>query len=154
MLSFTNPNKAWVMDELDRLISRWSEWNDFVQALEVSPDYNPQTCTEAVMDGFANLRKHDILRQKTLVFIANNFDGYDFILAKWPQPPHESNIDRLMHRVPVWLHRLQMLKESSDYAQVPDGFWKGKGKELVDAISSTPEKAVDIAASYLRNPLG
>jgi hypothetical protein len=39
------------------------------------------------------------------------------------------------------------------YARVTDGYWKSKGKELVDkVVETTPDKAVDIAASYLKNP--
>ena len=42
-----------------------------------------------------------------------------------------------------------------DYVRVPDGFWKERGKEIVEVISrSGAEKAVDLAASYLKNPLG
>jgi len=38
--------------------------------------------------------------------------------------------------------------------RVTEGFWKSKGKELVDkVIATTPEKAAAIAESYLKNPL-
>ena len=48
-----------------------------------------------------------------------------------------------------------MLQACLEYARVPDGFWKEKGKELVSAITkSAPEKAVEIAAAYLKNPMG
>jgi hypothetical protein len=41
-----------------------------------------------------------------------------------------------------------------EYARVPDGFWKSRGKQLVEAVAKVgPEKAAEIAASYLKNPM-
>ena len=40
-----------------------------------------------------------------------------------------------------------------DYILVPEGYWKEQGKQLVNIITkSTAEKAVDVAASFLKNP--
>jgi hypothetical protein len=42
-----------------------------------------------------------------------------------------------------------------DYVLVPEGYWKEKGKEFLSVLSkSTAEGAVDVAASFLKNPLG
>lgn len=153
VLSISNPNKAWVSKELDKLLVEWTTWNDVCQNLGDSPDFNPQTCTEAIKDGYANLRKHEVLREKTLVFMRNHFNGAEFVLENWSTHPHEDNTSRLKEKVPTWIHRLEILKASMDYVLVPDGFWKTKGKELVDTLSKTSaEKAVDVAASFLKNP--
>ena len=154
VLSISNPNKAWVCSELDKLIHEWKVWDEYCQNLGDSPDYNPQTCSEAIKDGFANRKKHEVLREKTLVFMRNHFNGAEFILENWKSHPHESNTSRLKHVVPNWVHRLEILKASMEYVIVPEGYWKSKGKELIDTLSKTSaEKAVDIAASYLKNPL-
>jgi len=154
-LAIVNTNKAWCVKEVDKLLDDWRSWDQFVQNLADSPDFNPSTSTEAIKDGWDNLKKHEILREKTLVFLRNNFTGHEFILEKWPNHPHENVTSRLRKRVPGWIHRLEMLQATLEYARVPDGFWKEKGKELVTAIAKkAPEKAAEIAAAYLKNPMG
>lgn len=153
IFSIANPNEAWVVQELDNLHNEWADWVEVAQNLEDSPDYDPQTCSEAIKDGFANRRKHDIIREKTLVFIGNNFSGYGFLFENWPPHPHEDNTSRLAKIIPSWIHRLETLSASIEYARVPDGFWKQKGKQLVDeVVKAAPDKAVEIATSYLKNP--
>ncbi len=155
VLAITNPNKAWVCEEINNLIKEWSEWNEYCQNLEDSPDFDQQTCTEAIKDGFENIQKHEILREKTLVFMRNHFTGSEFVLENWTSHPHEDNCSRLKNKVPYWIHRLEILKASMDYVLVPDGYWKVRGKEFLDTLSkSTADNAIDIAASYLKNPLG
>lgn len=155
VFAITNPNKAWVSEEIDKLIREWETWNDYCQKLGDSPDYNSQTCTEAIKDGHINRRKHEILREKTLVFIRNHFSGSEFVLEKWPQHPHEDNTSRLRNIVPHWIHRLEILKASMEYVQVPDSYWKARGKEFLETLSkSTTENAIEVATSYLKNPLG
>lgn len=156
-LAITNPNKVWVVENFENLLNEWKVWNVYVQTLpneQDSPDYVAGSCADCIKDGRINLDKHQILREKTLVFLRNNFSGYEFILKDWKSHPHEHTLDRLYKRVPRWIYNLEMLQASLPYAHVPEGFWKQKGKDLVDLITSTlPEKAVDIAASYLKNPL-
>ncbi|MCK5179371.1 MAG: hypothetical protein KAR32_07560 [Candidatus Omnitrophica bacterium] len=155
IFSITNPNKVWVSEQIDKLIKEWKDWNSFCQDLGDSPEYDPNTCSAAIKDGWENIKKHEILREKTLVFLRNHFSGGEFILEKWPFHPHEDVTSRLRNKVPSWIHRLEILKASMDYVRVPDGFWKERGKEIVEVISrSGAEKAVDLAASYLKNPLG
>jgi hypothetical protein len=151
ILTLTNPNKGWVVNELGKLQGEWAIWLETVRHLPDSPDYNPQTCSEAIKDGFANRRSHDVLREKTLVFIGNNISGYAFIFENWPSYPHEDNAGRLVNIVPSWIHRLEILFACIEYARVPDSFWKAKAKQLVDeVIKTTPDKAVDIAAAVLK----
>ncbi|WP_299146014.1 hypothetical protein [uncultured Tateyamaria sp.] len=155
-VAITNPNKAWVSSEVDKLIAEWSEWANFCTMLATepdSPDYNPQTCSEAIKDGRENLQKHKILREKTLVFLRNHFSGSEFILDGWYDHPYESVTSRLSDRAPYWLHRLEVLKASMGYFQLPDGFWQGQGKKFLEALSdATAEGAIDVAKSWLRNP--
>src|SRR5262249_28481233 len=80
------------------------------------------------MDGFATRQPHEILRQKTLVFIGNNFSGYSFLFEYSPTHPHENNI-ALAKIVPGWIQRLNAQLACIEYALVPDGFWKRTGKE-------------------------
>ena len=155
IFAIANPNKGWVVAELDKLRKEWADWLAVARELPVSPDYDPNVGSEAVMDGFDNLRKQDTLREKTLVFIGNNFSGYAFLFENWPSHPHEDVTSRLANRIPSWMHRLETLAASIEYARVPDSYWKEKGKELVDqVVKTTPKKAIDIAASYLKNPMG
>jgi len=154
-LEITNPNKAWVAKELDSLLIEWERWKKETQNLKDSPDYTQYTCTEAIKDGWGNIKKHEILREKSLVFLRNNFIGYEFIVVSWPSHPHEGNTSRLREKVPVWIHRFEMLKASIGYAHVPDNFWNEQGKNLVEKIAyMAPEKAAEIATAYMKNPLG
>lgn len=155
VFAIVNPNKAWVCEELDKLIGEWAVWNEHCQGLGDSPDYNPQTCSEAIKDGWENRRKHEVLREKTLVFMRNHFSGAEFVLKQWSPHPHESVTSRLREIVPNWIHRLEILKASMDYVRVPEGYWKSQGKELLETLSrSTAENAIEVAASFLKNPLG
>ena len=153
IFSITNSNKGWVVQELDKLRDEWARWLEVAQNLGESSDYDPRTHTESIKDGFVNRRRHYVLREKTLVFIGNNFSGYEFLFMKWPPYPHEDCTSRLANIIPSWIHRLETLSSSIEYARVPEGFWKEKGKQLVDeVVKAAPEKAAEIAASYLKNP--
>jgi len=47
------------------------------------------------------------------------------------------------------------MKASMNYVLVPESYWKEQGKEFLKVLSkSTAEGAVDVAASFLKNPLG
>lgn len=154
IFSIANPNKGWVVKELDKLRKEWADWLDVAQSLNDSSDYNPETCAECIKDGRDNIRKHAVLREKTLVFIGNQFGGYEFLFEDWPDHPHEDNLSRLRVIVPTWIHRLEKLTACIEYARLPDGFWTTKGKQLVDKIIQVgPEKGAELATSWLKNPL-
>ena len=108
-LSITNPNKAWVCEQIDSLIKEWEEWNEFSQNISDSSDFDPQTCSEAIKDGYENIKNHEILREKTLVFLRNHFSGSEFVLDNWNSHPHESNTSRLKSKIPTWIHRLEII---------------------------------------------
>ena len=158
VLAISNPNKAWVSAEIDRLLDEWEEWFEYCLALSKahdSLDYDPKTCSDAVKDGFANIKQHELLREKTLVFLRNHFSGAEFIYKSWPRHPHEDVTGRLAQRVPVWIHRIEILKASMDYVLVPEGFWQEQSKKFLETLSrSTADGAIDVAKSYLKNPLG
>lgn len=41
-----------------------------------------------------------------------------------------------------------------DYVLVPESYWKGQGKKFLGNLSqATAENAIDVAASYLKNPM-
>jgi hypothetical protein len=151
-----NPNKPWIMKEIDKLLQEWQEWLEFAQELAAQPDspeYHPNTCAEVIKDGRENIRKHELMREKTLVFMRNNFSGYEFVLEKWPSHPHEDNLSRLQSKIPGWIHKLELLKASMNYVIVPESFWRERGKDLIKKITDlAPEKALDIVTSYLKNP--
>lgn len=152
-LTITNPSKAWVVAQLDRLLKEWESWRQESETWGVSPDYRPNSCAEAIKDGFENRRRHEVLREKTMVFISNNFSGYEFLFANWPSHPHEDNLSRIRDIAPGWQHRLNTLAACVEYARVTDGFWKEKGKQLADTIIKVgADKGGDIAASWLKNP--
>lgn len=157
ILAIRNPNKAWVSQELEKLIDEWKVWEAYCKELLAksdSPDYDPNTCSEAIKDGHQNRRKHELLREKTLVFLRNHFSGAEFVYSNWRSHPYESSTERLSNLAPVWVHRLEILRASMGYVQVPDGFWGLQGKKLLESLSkSTSEGAIEVAKSYLKNPL-
>lgn len=151
--AIANPNKPVVVQELDKIRKEWAAWLEFGKGLGVSSEFDPSTCTECIKDGYENLRKHEVLREKTLVFIGNNFTGYRFLFENWPRPPHEDSTSRIARKAPGWIQRLDTLAAAIEYARVPDGYWKARGKDLVGAITKAgPEKAIDVATSFLKNP--
>lgn len=150
-LEITNPNSGRVVEQLNDLLNQWRAWLVEAKELPDSPDYDPQTCAEVIKDGWDNIHKHERIREKTLVFLSNNFAGYEFLLSNWPNHPHESNLDRKRKVIPTWIHRLETLADCVEYAKVPDGYWKARGKQVVEAIAGKgPEKAADIIATVLK----
>ena len=84
----------------------------------------------------------------------DSIQGHNFMLSNEYEEPFERNDLRLRVKVPHRIRELKILMASLEYALVPDGFWMERGKILVETITGkAPEKAVEIAASWLRNPL-
>jgi hypothetical protein len=153
VLSFTNPNRAYVVAELDSLRDEWVTWQREAESWGDSEDFRPGETDVALKDGWENIRKHGVLREKTLTFIGNNFTGYGFLFEDWPRPPHEYNLGRRREAIPGWIHRLDKLAACIEYARAPDGYFKAKAKQLTDKmIEVGPERAVDFIAAALRNP--
>jgi hypothetical protein len=38
-----NPNKAWVSEEIEKIIKEWKDWNDYCQNLIDSLEYDANT---------------------------------------------------------------------------------------------------------------
>lgn len=151
-LAITNGNRDWVLTEFQKLHEEWKAWEQHVALLEDQP-YNRNTQSEVFADGEDNMRKHTILQAKTLTFLNNNFAGHGFLSGF--DGTHIDRTDlRLKVRVKHRLLELDVLQASVPYAKLPEAFWKQKGKELIEHLSrKTGDSAVDVAASYLKNPL-
>lgn len=153
VLALTNPNRGWVVKELDKLKAEWADWFKESESWTDYPEFDRNTMAESMKDGPQNHRRHEVLREKTVTFIGNNFTGYGFLFANWPQPPHETNQDRLRNVIPDWQRRLNTLAGAIEYARVPDGFWTERGKELITTLAKVgPEEGAKIAGGWLKNP--
>jgi hypothetical protein len=151
-IAITNPNHAWVVSEFEKLSAEWLSWHNEVVRIQDHP-YDRNTQSEVLADGEDNMRKHDILQAKTLTFLKNNIIGHGFISGFDGEGIDRTDL-RLQVRVKHRMHELDMLRVCLEYAKVPDSFWKQKGKELVEKLlKKSGDAAVDIAASYLRNPM-
>ena len=151
-VEITNPNRAWVVSEFEKLYAEWVSWQAKVAQIVDQP-YDCNTRSEVFADGENNMRKHDVLQTKTLTFLNNNIKGHGFIDGF--DGTHIDRTDlRLRIRVKHRMHQLDMLRASLKYAKVPEAFWKQKGKELVEILlKKSGDAAVDVAASYLKNPM-
>jgi hypothetical protein len=83
ILALINPNEKWVVKELDRLIEEWRSWQDEVSKIQVPPR-NPllPRPDDILADGEDNIRQHNVLQEKTLVFLDNNIEGHGFIYGR------------------------------------------------------------------------
>jgi hypothetical protein len=151
-VEITNPNRAWVVSEFEKLYAEWVSWQAEVAQIVDQP-YDHNTQSEVFADGEDNMRKHDVLQAKTLTFLNNNIKGHGFIDGF--DGTHIDRTDlRLRIRVKHRMHQLDILRASLEYAKVPEAFWKQKGKELVEILlKKSGDSAVDVAASYLKNPM-
>ena len=151
-VEITNPNRAWVVSEFEKLYAEWVSWQAEAAQIVDQP-YDSNTRSEVFADGEINMRKHDVRQAKTLTFLNNNIEGHGFIDGF--DGTHIDRTDlRIRIRVKHRMHQLDMLRASLEYAKVPEAFWKQKGKELVEILlKKSGDAAVDVAASYLKNPM-
>ena len=150
-LAVKNPNKSWVVKELCKLIDEWVAWQKEVDQIQ-DHAYDPNTQLDVFADGEENMEKHDILQAKTLTFLNNNIEGHGFIKGFDGRSCDRTDL-RLQHRVKHRLKQLKILQACLQYAEVPDSFWKKKGKELVEKIANLPaDVAAQVASEWLKNP--
>jgi hypothetical protein len=151
-LRITNPRPDWVRKELAKLLEEWEAWAKEVDLIQDHPIPDGYA-SEVFKDGKQNMLKHDVLQEKTRVFLDNNIEGHNFIRGFEGNRIDRTDL-RLKIRVEHRLADLHTLNGALQYALVPDGFWKEQAKELLDRIKQkAPDAAIDILASYLKNPM-
>ena len=119
-LAFRNPNKEWVVKELDALICEWRGWQKEVEKLGEDP-YNPVDPRPGriLADGEENIQRHKILQAKTLEFLENNNADHGFINGR--DGTHVDRTDlRLKFRVKHRLDELDELRACLEYAEEPN----------------------------------
>jgi hypothetical protein len=150
-LALTNPNKKRVTKELDALIDEWHVWQKEVAEIRV-PARNPldPKPDNILADGEANIQKHNVLQEKTLVFLDNNIEGHGFIYGRDGTKIDRTDL-RLDIRVKHRVNDLQVLRACIEYAKVPEAYWKTTAKEMLERIAGkAPDVAIDVAAKYLQ----
>ena len=152
-IEIVNPNRAWVVAEFEKLYGEWLAWKQQVDAIVDQP-YDRNTQSDVFADGMHMMRKHKVLQAKTLTFLNNNIKGHNFIRG-FDGRHIDRNDLRLRIRVEHRIEDLEIFRACLEYAKVPEAFWKQKGKELVEKLlKKSGDAAVDVAASYLKNPMG
>ena len=151
-LRITNPRHDWVRDEFKKLLAEWEAWEKEVDQIEDHP-IPEGLASDVFKDGKANIRKHQILQEKTRTFLDNNVEGHNFILGF--DGNHIDRTDlRLKLRVEHRLDELCVLDAALTYAILPEGYWTTKAKEVMDQLADkAPEQALNILGSYLENPM-
>ncbi|MDP3258961.1 MAG: hypothetical protein Q8M34_00050 [Thermodesulfovibrionales bacterium] len=151
-LEFINPNKAWVVKELEKLFAEWAVWQNEVSKIVDQP-YDTRRQSEVFADGEENMESHEILQAKTLTFLNNNIKGHGFIKGFDGHSCDRTDL-RLKIRVKHRIQQLRILLASLQYANVPESYWKEKSKELVQSIvNKGTDAAIEIATKYLKNPM-
>jgi hypothetical protein len=150
-LALINPNKKWVVKELDALIEEWRVWQEEVGRIPVPPRNPYYPMPENVLaDGEENIQKHNVLQEKTIVFLDNNIEGHGFIYGRDGTRIDRTDL-RLDIRVKHRVNDLEVLRACIQYAKVPEAYWKVTAKEMLEKVAGKgPELATDIAAKYLQ----
>ncbi len=152
-IEILNPNQAWVVAEFEKIYAEWAAWQKQVEAIVDQP-YDKNLASEVFADGKEMMLKHEVLQAKTLTFLNNNIRGHGFIRGFDGRHIDRSDL-RLKIRVEHRMRDLEILRACLQYAKVPEAFWKQKGKELVEKlVKKSGDAAIDVAASYLKNPMG
>lgn len=151
-LEITNPNKNWVLKELNVIISEWEDWQRTVEEIR-DHAYNANTQSKVFADGEENMNIHEILQAKALTFLNNNISGHGFIKGFDAKGCDRTDL-RLKIRVKHRLQQLRILQESLKYALVPEAFLTRKAKELTNKIiESGSEVGTKLLLEYLKNPM-
>lgn len=150
-LALINPNKKWVVKELDCLIEEWHSWEEEVAKIPVAPRDRMNPMPDDIMaDGERNIQRHHVLQEKTLVFLDNNIEGHSFIYGRDGTRIDRTDL-RLDIRVKHRVNDLEVLRACIQYAKVPEAYWKATAKEMLEKVSGKgPEIAAEIAAKYLQ----
>ncbi len=152
-LELLNPNRVWVLEELNKLYEEWMRWQVEVSGIVDQP-YDRSTQSEVFCDGQDMMEHHEILQAKTLTFLNSNIAGHGFITGFDGQGIDRRDLRlaiRVMHRIT----QLRILMASLEYARVPEGWWKERAKDLIAKLANkSGDAAIEVAKSYLKNPGG
>ena|ERR1700730_699721 len=87
------------------------------------------TQSAVYLDGEDNLKRHNLLQERTLAFLNKNIVGHGFIYGQ-----HGENVDRIDCRLKIRVkHRvndLDILRARIEYAEVPKRFVKTRKAAL------------------------
>ncbi|MGB0920687.1 MAG: hypothetical protein ACPG1C_05120 [Alphaproteobacteria bacterium] len=147
-MQIKSPNKEWVAQELDKLFHEWLEWKDEVGQIVDHP-YDAHRESQVFADGRENMQKHRVLQAKTIEFLNQNIKRHGFIYRDG-RGADRTDL-RLNIRVQHRIDDLDEIKARLEYASVTDGFWREQGKKLIGKIVANPFKAVETAATALKN---
>src|SRR5260370_1586572 len=116
-LAFRNPNKEWVVKELDALICEWRAGKKEVEKLgKDQREPFDQKPGRILADGEENIKEHKILQARTLEFLEKNIAGHGFISGR--DGTHVDRTDlRLNFRVKHRLDELEELRACLEYAE-------------------------------------
>jgi uncharacterized protein (TIGR02391 family) len=114
-IEITNPNRAWVIGQFEKLYVEWVTWQKEVEAIVDKP-YDRNTHSEVFADGEDMMLRHDALQAKTLTFLNNNIKGHGFILGFNGRHVDRTDL-RLKIRVKHRLHDLEVLKACLEWAK-------------------------------------
>ncbi|MCB2226809.1 MAG: hypothetical protein KQH53_09040 [Desulfarculaceae bacterium] len=150
-LEITNPNTAWVKNELEKLYLEWVGWQREVAEIKDQP-YDQNIQLDVFADGEDMMHRHTILQAKTLTFLNNNIRGHGFVVG-FDGTRIDDITSRLRYRVKHRIADLEILRASLQYAIVPEGYFKKKGREIAEkVVNKSIETGGDIIADYLKNP--
>lgn len=111
-----NPNRDWVVSELDKLREEWAVWAKAVADILDHP-YDHRTQSDVFADGEVNMKHHEVIQAKTLTFLNNNIKSHGFIGGFDGHGCDRTDL-RLKHRVKHRLHSLDELRAALQYAEI------------------------------------
>jgi hypothetical protein len=111
-----NPNRDWVVSELDKLREEWTVWAKAVSDILDQP-YDHRIQSDVFADGEENMKHHEVIQAKTLTFLNNNIKRHGFIGGFNGHGCDRTDL-RLKHRVKHRLHSLNALRAALQYAEI------------------------------------
>jgi len=121
-LAFINPNRRWVIKELDRILTEWEGWSSEVDQIVDQP-YDRNTQLDVFKDGETMMQKHEILQSKTATFLDHNISNHGFVTGLDGSRCDRTDL-RLKHRVKHRIQELRVLRACLN--EVP-------GEEVIDS---------------------
>src|SRR5262245_26081729 len=134
-VAFKSPRKKKILNELDAFIAEWRCWEKEVK--QIAGYVHDLIIQSGVYtDGDGNLKRHNLLQERTLAFLNKHIVGHGFIYGQ-----HGENVDhtdlRLEVRVKHRINDLEVLRVRLEYADVPRRLVKGLlhlGNKLLEIV--------------------